>query len=187
LRLASFAPFAPCPNLNPRAKVGVMGGLTEVEIFDCLAENARRAAEHAENLAKLPRKGPTYRAYRDCLRLVEGCCRQIASFRFDSTWLKLGLQMHEAHERGGIWLRGVKTAQGVRVKLAEGHLHPLFMKMAERLRALHAKADDLRTRATGTLGPILPAPLPGPHRDTKPVGFTKRSSGLLVPESTSVH
>jgi hypothetical protein len=161
--------------------------LTETEIFDCLSSNARKAAEHAENLGRLPRKGPTYRAYRDCLKLVEGACRQASAWREDTRWLKLGLQMAEAHKRAGDWLRGIKTSSGTRVKLAEGHLHPLFMRMAQNLRALEAKAEELRTKATGRAGMILPVPLPGPHRDTKPVGFTKRSSGLFVPDGASVH
>ncbi len=95
--------------------------------------------------------------------------------------------MARAHKLGGDWLRGIKTPGGARVKLAEGHLHPLFVKMAENLRALQVKAVELQTRATGRAGTILPAVLPGPHRDTRPVGFRATPHGLLVPKGTRVH
>ena len=40
-----------------------MGALTEVEIFSCMAENLRLAAQHADDLAVKPFKGPIYELY----------------------------------------------------------------------------------------------------------------------------
>ena len=163
-----------------------MGDLTEVEIFDCLATNCRQAAERADRLARSPRRGPNYVAYRDHLKLVEGACRQAGYFRDDARWFALGRQMAHAHAVAGEWLRGIKVkGSPVRVKLAEGHIHPLFCKMAENLRALHAKAEQMKNAATGRLGPILPRVQEGPHRDTRPVGWSATQSGLFVPTQGS--
>ena len=157
-----------------------MGDLTETEIFDCLSDNFKRAAQLCEDLARYPRKGPNYRDLRDALKLIEGACRQASTWRQDTRWLRIGLLMGEAHKRAGEWLRGVKMPNGMRVKLAEGHLHPCFVGLAENLRAGHRKAEEFRTAATGRVGMILPDILPGPHRDTRPVGY-RRPSGLFVP------
>lgn len=163
-----------------------MARLTEADIFDCLTENFRKAAEHAEDLAKLPRKGPNYKAFREELQLIEGACRQAAAFRDDTRWLSIGLKMAACHKYAGDWLRGYKLPNGVRVTLAEGQRHPLFMELAEKLRAFATIADGFRTKATGQRGIILPPTQPGPHRDTRPVHITvphhlRRSSGLIVP------
>jgi hypothetical protein len=157
-----------------------MGDLTESEIFDCLTDNFRKAASLCEDLARHPRKGPIYRELRDSLKLIEGACRQASAWREDTRWLRIGLLMAEAHKRAGDWLRGIKLPNGQRVKLAEGHLHPCFVGLAENLRAGERKAEEFRTRATGRLGMILPIEQPGPHRDSRPVGY-RRASGLIVP------
>ncbi len=160
-----------------------MTKLTEAEIFDCLETNFRLAAEHCEDLAKLPRKGPTYKKLIEELKLIEGACRQAAVWREDSRWLRLGLMMEEAHKRAGEWLRGVVQASGGRRQISEGVRHPLFMKLAENLRAGLARAEETRTKATRTIGAILPATLRGPHRDTVPVGWTPAMNGskLIIP------
>lgn len=162
-----------------------MGQLTEREIFDCLAVNFRLAAEHCENLARLPRKGQTYIELRKELRLLEGACRQAAAWREDARWLRVGLYMAETHRRAGDWLRGIKQPGGGWRPIAEGQRHPLFMKLAENLRAAQVKAEGLRDRVTGRRGMILPKPFPGPHRDTRPVGWTKRASGLITPAAAA--
>jgi len=158
-----------------------MGALTETEIFDCLTTNFRLAAEHCEDLARLPRKGPTYRLLREELQLIEGACRQAAHWREDSRWLRIGIYMGEAHRLAGEWLRGIKQPNGARIKIAEGQRHPLFMKLAENLRAGWKRAEEFRTRATGKIGTILPRPLPAPHRDTRPSGWNRSPGGLLIP------
>ena len=164
-----------------------MGALTEVEIFDCLKTNLRLAAQSCDKLAVSPRKGPTYVKLREELRLVEGACRQAAFWRGgDARWLQVGILMAEAHKRAGDWLRGIKQPDGTRVKLANGILHPAFEMLAESLRALIRLADNTKNKATGRLGMILPAPLRGPHRDTRPVSFAgmrQHTNGLLVPDT----
>jgi hypothetical protein len=89
--------------------------------------------------------------------------------------------MAEVHKRAGDWLRGTKQPDGTRVKVAPGHMHPLFVKLAENLRAAYVKAEELRTKATNRVGPILPKPGVAPHRDTRPVGYSRSSGGILVP------
>ena len=164
-----------------------MGRLTEQEIFTCLAENFRLAAEDCEKLARSARKGPTYHALRDRLEILEGACRQAGVWRDDARWFQIGLYMAECHKRAGEWLRGIKGAPGQpRIKVAPGHMHPLFMKLAEHLRALQAQSDDLRTKATGRVGTILPVAQRAPLRDTTPVGW-RRPSGLIVPDGVRVH
>ena len=163
-----------------------MGNLTEIEIFSCLSENFRLAAEDCDKLAKLPRKGRSYSSLRDKLELLEGACRQAAVWRQDTRWLSIGMFMGECHKRAGEWLRGVKVPGGPRVKLAPGHIHPLFMKLAENLRAAEARAEEFRTKATGRVGMILPDAAPAPHRDTVPVGWT-RPSGLIIPDGVRLN
>ena len=126
-----------------------MGALTEQEIFGCLSANFKLAAEHCDDLAKLPRKGPTYRKLREELKLLEGACRQAAHWRGDARWLRIGLYMEEVHKRAGNWLRACKH---------QGTLHPLFTKLAENMREGQKAAERLRTARTGRVGLILPKP-----------------------------
>lgn len=163
-----------------------MGALTEQEIFDCIADNAKLAAEHCDRLARdpAPRRGDTYHQLRTELKLIEGACRQASVWRQDTRWLPIGLMMEEAHKRAGDWLRGAKQ-DGVLIKLAERHHFQCFTKLAENLRGLAVQMEALRTRATGRSGMILPDMLPGPHRDTRPTGFRKTQGGILLPGTVS--
>jgi hypothetical protein len=121
--------------------------LTEREILSCLRENAKGAADDCILLAKLPAQGPTYKRMRERLKLVEGCCRQMAYWREDGRWLPLGLQVEECHQRTGTWLR-------------MHYPRKLFLKLAENMRTIEKVAEGLETRATGVSGMILPKPLP---------------------------
>ena len=159
-----------------------MGQLSEIEILDCLKTNLRLAAQSCDLLAVTPRKGPTYQKLRSELRFVEGACRQIAYCRGgDARWLKIGLYMAECHKRAGGWLRGFKAADGTKISVAPGQAHPLFVKLAENLRAAYAKAEELRTKRTNRIGPILPVAGEAPHRDTRPVGYRRSPGGVLLP------
>lgn len=161
-----------------------MGALTEPEIFDCLRTNFRLAAQCSEDLATLPKKGPTYRKLREALKLIEGAARQAAYWRQDARWLQIGLQAAHVHQTAGEWLRGVKQPNGGRRPIPEGEKHPLFVKLAEVLRAGLVRAEQYRTAKTGRVGTILPVPLPGPHRDTRPVsmaGLKRSKGGILIP------
>jgi len=164
-----------------------MGQLTEVEIFDCLKTNLRLAAQSCDQLAISPRKGRTYAKLREELRLVEGACRQAAFWRGgDARWLRIGMLMAEAHKRAGDWLRGIKQPDGTRIKVAQGHLHPLFVKLAENLRAAYVRADEFQNKRTNRIGPILPTPQPPPHRDTRPVGYQRLPSGVIMPTASAI-
>lgn len=162
-----------------------MGALTETEIFDCLATNLTLAAEHADLLAVRPLKGAIYDKLRTELGLIEGACRQASAWREDTRWLPIGRMMAEAHQKAGGWLRGYKVGL-TRIKFSEGHENKLFRMLAANLRALLAAVERLRTQATGRVGMILPDVLPGPHRDTRPVGWTPGHRGLIVPSSLAV-
>ena len=168
-----------------------MGALTEREIFDCMETNLGLAVQHCEDLARLPAIGPSYSGLRDSLKLIEGCCRQASARREDTRWLNVGLAIAEAHKRAGNWLRGGRNAEGYKVNLAPGQRHPLFKKLADNLRAMQKVCTALRTQRVGKLGMILPTPLPGPHRDTRPSrvilppGMKATSSGLIVPSSAA--
>ena len=163
-----------------------MGALTEVEIFDCLTSNLRRAADMAERLGREPKKGPNYLEFRAAVRLVESACKQVSVWRQDTRWLAVAFKMAECHKRAGDWLRGIKMPSGGRRLLRQGELHPVFMALAGALRAYAKDVDNLRNRKTGKSGMILPKPLEGPHRDTRPVhvsGVHFTPSGLIIPSA----
>ena len=154
-----------------------MGALTEIEIFDCMTSNLKLAIEACDALARIPLKGATYDKLRKTLRLIEGTCKQAAAWREDTRWLPLGMQMGRVHQMAGDWLRGIKMPDGTRVKITDGELHPCFVKLAENLRGLLKIAENYRTKATGRRGMILPAVGQGPHRDTRPVGWSPPPPG----------
>ena len=156
-----------------------MARLTESEIFDCLATNFRLAAEDCDKLAVVPEKGFVYHALRSKLKLLEGACRQAAAWRGDARWYPIGLQMEQCHQRAGEWLRGVKTEAG-RMPHTQAELHTLFTLLAKALRQLHGVAENLRTKATGKVGLILPTPGRAPHRETRPVQV-RTPGGIILP------
>ena len=170
-----------------------MGALTEIEIFSCMAHNLRLAIEHCEDLAVKPFKGFIYNDFRKELKAIEGCCRQASAWRQDTRWLPMGLVMEGAHKRAGDWLRGVRDPETGRLHpLPEGQKHPLFVKLAENLRAMAAALDALRTRPTNRTGMILPNEAidravvrqPSNYRlGGLPGGMVRRGSGLIVPNS----
>lgn len=167
-----------------------MGRLTETEIFGCLTENFRLAAEAAEKLAVSPIKGPAYRQLIKSLGLVEGAARQAAHWRGDTRFLKIGMQAAHIHKRAGDWLRGVKVPGAPTVKIAAEHQHPLFRKLAEVMLAALAGAIRMQFAATQRLGPILPEMMPVATRTQDrqmqvmlPPGMMHRPSGLIVPET----
>ena len=151
-----------------------MSALTEVEIIDCLKTNFRLAAGHCEDLARLPARGPTYTAFRKELKLIEGAARQLAYWREDARWLQVGLTIEEAHKRAGHWLR-------------RHYPRPLFLKLAENLRAGLDAAERLQHGATGRAGVILPRPVPSNHTSERSVQVLMPSpapmtrGGLLLP------
>lgn len=143
-----------------------MARLTETEIFDCLVTNFREAAEHCDNLAKLPAQGPTYTKLRENLRLIEGAARQAAGWRDDARWLKVGMDAARCHQVCGDWIRAHAARK-------------LFLTLGTAMRKLQRHTEGLQHKATGRRGTILPIIKPGPHRDTRPVQVS--TSGLILP------
>jgi len=145
-----------------------MSTLTEVEIFDCLRTNLREAAQHCENLAKLPAQGPTYRKLVDNLKLIEGASRQAAHWRTDMRWARFGFEMARFHQRIG---------DAVRSRAAR----EIFLAMGVKMKDALAECEKLRTAKTGRLGAILPIARPT-DRENRPV-YIRNPSGLVIPES----
>ena len=158
-----------------------MGALLEHEIVDCLTDNFKSAADSCDYLARSPKKGPRYAQLRRELKLIEGAARQMAHWREDARWLRVGLYMEEVHKRCGDWLRGVKQPDGSRRPIAPGQLHPLFVKCAEELRACLKMAETLRTKATGRVGAILPKLQQPDLRVGAPVGWRQSKGGVIMP------
>lgn len=157
------------------------GHVTETEILSLLRETFRRAAERCDKLAVVPARGPVYRELCKDLQTAENCCRQIAQYRAHHKWLDVGLFMAEVHKRAGTWLRDRSMPRTATSNLA----HPLFLKLAEKLRFGAEQADRLATLATGRIGPVLPEPLPAPTRtegrlvQVKAPPMTR--SGIILP------
>ena len=168
-----------------------MSDLTEVDIFSCMVENLRSGISHCADLATQPRKGENYRALRAELKLIEGSCRQAAAFRDNSNWLDIGMKVEGCHRLAQKWLSGVKNpVTGERRFFSEKYKFDAFTALGDQLKALHAKALDMKTRAHGTLGMITPEVREAPHRQTKdayavklPDGMMQRNSGLIIPAS----
>lgn len=154
-----------------------MSDLTEVEIFDCMAENIRLAAQHCDELAVYSRKGQPYEDLRDELELIEGCCQQASQHREDTRWLPISLLMRECHDKAGEWLRGYKI-DGETIALAPGEMNQNFVELAKHLRSLLGKVEELRTRKTGRVGMILPD-MPTVARNVSHVGYTP--GGIIIP------
>jgi hypothetical protein len=155
-----------------------MSNLTEIEIFDRMAENLRLAAQHCDELAVYSRKGQPYEDLRDELELIEGCCQQASAHREDTRWLPIGLLMRECHDKAGGWLRGYKI-DGETVALAMGEMNQNFVELAKHLRSLLDKVEELRTRRTGVKGMILPY-MPPEQRNVSHSGYSR--GGIIIPE-----
>ena len=153
------------------------GNVTEREILSLLKGTFRRAAELCDDLAVLPARGPSFVKLRESLAVAENCCRQVAWYRQDARWLRIGLMMEEAHKRAGGWLRDRSMPRTATANLA----HPLFVRLAENLRHGVTRVAELETMATGRVGMLLPKPLPGPIRTEGRMVQVKKPSGLILP------
>lgn len=171
-----------------------MGALTEIEIFAQLAQSFRLAAELSIKLAIEPRKGPNYVAFRTELKLIGGCCRQAAAWREDTRWLEIDTHMAKAHRLAGGWLRGIRLRAGQpRVKIAASQMHPMFLNLAAFLEHCAGWTEDMKTKATGRVGMILPKPQRAPTRTQGrpiqvllPPNFNRTPGGLIVPAGMGV-
>ena len=164
-----------------------MGALTEQEIFDRMSGCLKAAIDCCVHLATKPNRGWHYDKLRKNLRLAGDCCRQAATWREDARWLTHDKNLTECHKRAGDWLRGYKDQAGERIHYSRGDINAMFIKLAQVLSQLHNAVVDMRTRATGRSGMILPVV----HREIRtqdravavklPPGMMQRDSGLIVP------
>ena len=168
-----------------------MSDLTEPDVILQMKHSLREAGQAALDLSVTSRKGPAYHKLREHLLLVEGCCRQLSVMREDTRWLNIGMAMHKAHELSGGWLRGFKhPITGKRIAVAFGQKNILFIKLAENLAFLHTGAEEMLTKRTGILGPILPAIPTAERRVGAPVNVKlppamKTTGGIIL--SGTVH
>lgn len=149
-----------------------MSDLTELEIFDRLITSFREAAEHCEALAHQQHriKGERYNKLRTQLNLIEGACRQAGAWREDSRWFGIGQYAAECHKRCGGWLR---------------HRDPprYFLLLADNMRMMLKATQELKDRATGVRGAILPE-VPAYRPENRQVQV-RTPGGILLPQSVT--
>lgn len=153
--------------------------LKEPEIIDRLKVAMAEAIQASQDLAVRSRHGYPYQRLRDNLAVIEGCCRQMAAFRGDATWLPFGLYMAECHKRAGGWLRGY-TKNGVHIIYAPGQMNEAFVGLAGALTAIRQALDVKFSAKTNQVGPVLPKP-PAEERRLGRPAFSQPKSTLIVP------
>jgi hypothetical protein len=125
-----------------------MSGLTEQEIIDRHVLALKDASEACRILhsnadpERATLRGPLYRKLKNALTALEGSCRQMAAFRSDTRWTKLGF----------VYARAMRAAQANMTAhnwLAFGELRKLFENGL-------VSMTDLKDRKTGKTGTILP-------------------------------
>jgi hypothetical protein len=130
---------------------------TETELFDCLIGNLKSARADVALMADPSiLRGPLYFRVKEALKLVEGSARQIAHWREDSRWLKIGLAAEVAHQMVRQW---VERREGPKAYTFMAIQMQRWLNLVEVIR--HAK--------TGKLGLILPDMGEPDLRDTRPV------------------
>jgi hypothetical protein len=145
--------------------------LSEQEITSRHMQSLKEARDCCDWLGKqldpalaAPR-GRRYAQLRKALTELEGSARQMAHWRQDARWLKLGIH----------YAKVMRVAQAKYVGQRWGAFKAMVQIFDAGLRSL----DDLQTRKTGTLGAILPARpsdwlvLPN-HRVPRPSDFQTR-------------
>lgn len=122
--------------------------LSEREIIDRHTQALGEAHRACQRLGKnadpeyLAPRGHDYGNLKRALNALEGSARQMAHFREDARWLKLGV----------LYAKAMRTAQAKFVGQRWGAFNEL-MKLFENGQRSMA---DLRDRKTDTRGPILP-------------------------------
>lgn len=100
-------------------------------------------------------KGGHYRQLKQSLEALEGTCRQLSMFREDARWLALGM----------IYAKTLRIAQ-------RAYVEERWSKFTALIGMFHnglVQMNDLKDRATGRIGSIIPANL---------------SSFLILPDHT---
>lgn len=144
-----------------------MSDLTEHEAYDALKTNLRSAIQHCKDLAFFPARESYLKMIHE-LEAIEGAARQVGHFRRDIRWQAFGFEMSRFRDRIGDAIRSHMSRK-------------IMLHMAGMMEGALAQVEKLRTAKTGRLGAILPKERPGPHRATRPVGFTKTPGGVLLP------
>lgn len=142
--------------------------LTEQEIFDRLRTDLRASIQGCKDLAFLPAQGQTYLDLIHQLDRIEGAGRQMGAFRFDMRWNLFAWEMSRFRVRIGDVLRSHVSRK-------------IFLHMAGMMEGALAEVEALRVAKTGRRGPILPKTKPLPHRDTRPVHFSRTPGGVILP------
>jgi hypothetical protein len=128
-----------------------MGDLTEAEIVSRHKQALGEAHSACQELGRnadplyLAPRGKHYIALRQAIEHLEGSARQMAHFRGDARWTKLGF----------LYARLLQSIQPlyVRTRWAEfGKMAAFFGPDGQR------RLDELQTRKTGKSGLILPDP-----------------------------
>lgn len=125
-----------------------MSNLGEREIIDrhcqALGEAHRACQELGRNADPdhIALKGGHYVALKAALDMLEGSARQMAHYRSDARWLKLGI--HYA-----------KVMRAVQVKFV-GQRWAFFNQLMQLFTEGRRHMDDLATVKTGRIGAILP-------------------------------
>lgn len=156
-----------------------MSILTELEIYDRLMQSFRAAEDHCRALAKQENriKGQHYNRLRTHLGLIEGCCRQAAQWREDYRWLKIGQYAAECHKRCGGWLR---------------HRDPpkYFNLLADNMQMMLKATQEMKDRATGKMGAILPE-MPKYEPENRQVHVStprepRTAGGIIIPQGVAL-
>lgn len=145
-----------------------MSDLTEHEAYDALKTNLRSAIQHCKDLAFLPAMGETYLKIIHELEAIEGAARQVGHFRRDMRWQKFGFEMSRFRARIGDAIRSQMSRK-------------IMLHMAGMMDGALDQVEKLRVAKTGRLGAILPKERPAPHRDTRPVHFSRTPGGVILP------
>lgn len=124
---------------------------SEGELFSLMRSRLRTVIALCNDLANLPAQGPSYIRMRAELKEIEELCRQAAYYRDDARWLRIGMLMEEVHQQSRHWMR----YRSPRFK---------FLWLSERCQALLTAIEELRTKATGRVGQMLPKPQRAPDR-----------------------
>lgn len=140
-----------------------MSDLTEAEILSKHQQSLKEARHHCAELARcadpmiIAPRGWRYTKLRTALQELEGTCRQMAHWREDARWLKLGIVYAKA-------MRTVQARFTLHDWQAFGKLVALFDKGL-------VSMEGLRDSRTGRSGMILPS---------------QPTDWLILPDSTPV-
>jgi hypothetical protein len=125
-----------------------MAGLTETEIFAKYVQSLKEARDQCvwlntqQDPDLIGPRGWRYGKLRTALNELEGCCRQIAHFRSDTRWVRLGV----------VYARAMRTVQAKYI----GQDWAAFGKLTELFDRGLRDMEELRNRRVGRRGAILP-------------------------------